>query len=375
MKKSIITATALCATAFAIGDVVSASDANRIVNLRKIQPWENYFLCSAICSAGKTLGAKIDDYHFYGAFTGDMFAYIYPKKAGNPDNEQCDSGITNYLFDPNAVKRAFTAIGYECEYISSAQIRADFRATMSAIKKSVDKGVPVVAWGMGNVNTKNGNKWNPLPEGCLIGGYVGDTLLVNLYMGPERLPEGYVDSDGYSVITNGLDTTKGLFIADAKIATNDMRKIYSDALNSIPIFLTRPPSENPADAAKYLFGKAAFNAWADTLLNDGFFTKKSDAELEAALWNLHLSPYCCVCTSSADNFLKMVTEQYPDLKIAAELLPLYKKIRDCKDEIWTLSGGFSPSLDKFRTREFRAQVANVLRRMGEVCDEILTIYK
>ena len=85
---------------------------------------------------------------------------------------------------------------------------------MNAIKESIDKGIPVLAWGIGNVTmgeSVGGGQYDPLPEGCLIGGYdENDVLYVNLYPGPERLPEGSIDEYGYSTITNGLDTTNGL---------------------------------------------------------------------------------------------------------------------------------------------------------------------
>ncbi|MDD4774390.1 MAG: hypothetical protein PHZ09_12440, partial [Eubacteriales bacterium] len=51
------------ANPFAGGEVPRTS--NRIRDYRRIQNWENYFLCSAICSAGKKLGSDIDDFHFY----------------------------------------------------------------------------------------------------------------------------------------------------------------------------------------------------------------------------------------------------------------------------------------------------------------------
>ena len=60
--------------------------------------------------------------------------------------------------------------------------------------------------------------------------------------------------------------------------------------------------------------------------------------------------------------------------MAATLLPLYKKMQDYKDEIWTIQGGFNPPNDKFRTHEFRAKIADILRKMGCVCDEILKEY-
>lgn len=217
------------------------------------------------------------------------------------------------------------------------------------------------------------NRFDPLPEGCLIGGYdEKDVLYVNLYIDPERLPKGSVDGYGYSAITNGLDTTKGLFFVGRKIPSTDMCQIYQEVLDSIPTFLTLPDTEG--DGGMYTFGKKAFETWAETLEIDAYFENKTDEELNDICWNLHLSPYCCVCTSTAYDFLKGVVEQYPDLGMAVNLLPLYKKMQDYKDEIWTIQSGFVPPNDRFRTHGYRTQIANILRKMGGVCDEILAAY-
>ncbi|HML46142.1 MAG TPA: hypothetical protein PKE04_05265, partial [Clostridia bacterium] len=62
---------------------------NRILNYRRIQNWENYFLASAICSVAKATGADEEamktigrervngGFHFFSAITGDMFAGLY----------------------------------------------------------------------------------------------------------------------------------------------------------------------------------------------------------------------------------------------------------------------------------------------------------
>ena len=73
---------------------------NKIQDYRRIQNWENYFLCSAICSVGKKLGSDVDDFLFYANFTGDNFTYLYAAEKGNPENLPCDSGVTNYFFVP-----------------------------------------------------------------------------------------------------------------------------------------------------------------------------------------------------------------------------------------------------------------------------------
>jgi hypothetical protein len=349
-------------------------DSNRIKNYRRLGNWENYFICSAICSIGKSLGSKNDDFHLYAAFTGDMFAYLYPQKIGNPDNLQCDSGITNYFYNPMAVKKAFAVFGYDCIYYSNLQIKNDFKKSMDTIKTSIDKGIPVLAWGMGNVTMKDGTCYDPLPEGCLIGGYdKDDVLYVNLYPGPERLLEGSVDNDGYTAIINGLNTTKGLFFVGDKIENVDMQNIYHDAIFSIPSYLTLPVAENDL-GGKYVFGKTAFETWAETIITNSFFEGKNEDELSGICWNLHCSPYCCVCTSNAYDFLKGVTEQYPNFLIVEKILPLYKKMQDYKDEIWEMHGDFFPPMEKFKTQEFRVNIAEILRCMGSICDEIVSAF-
>ena len=361
---------------------------NKIKEYKKIENWQNYFLCSAICSVGLKLDSGIDKYNYYANFTGDNFAYLYAAEKGNPDGVQCDSGITNSFFMPQVVKKAYAAFGYDCIYISNSQIKKDFKAVMNAIRASIDNDILVLAWGMGNVelltefsgmygkgNAEPVTKFDPLPEGCLIGGYdENDALYVNLYPGEERMPKGSIDEYGYTRITNGLDTTTGLFFVGAKLENPDKRKLYQEALESISTFLTLPPFEGYL-GGKYAFGKSAFNIWADTLVTDSYFENKTDDELSGICWNLHCSPYCCVCTSAAHGFIQDITEQYPDLTVAAKLLPLYKKMNDYKDEIWQVHGDFFPPMDKFRTPEFRRQIADILRKMGDLCDEILMVFE
>ena len=146
-----------------------------------------------------------------------------------------------------------------------------------------------------------------------------------------------------------------------------MPQLYQDAIE----FLTLPVFES-VWGGTYAFGRTAFDVWADTLVTDEYFADKTDDELNGICWNLHCSPYCCVCTSGAYEFIKDATEKYPDLTIAAKLLPLYKKMGEHKDAIWQLQGGFFPAMDAFRKPEFRVQIAEILREMGGICTGYLS---
>jgi hypothetical protein len=344
---------------------------NRILNYRRIQSWENYFLASAICSVAVAAGVDAEalklighekvngGFHYFSAITGDMFTVLYAT------DKPCDSGVTNYFFVPQAVKKAYAAFGYDCIYLSNEQIRKDFRSVMNAIKASVDRGIPVLAWGMGNVVLGDGRRYDPLPEGCLIGGYdENDLLYVNLYLGSDRVPVG---GDGYCAITHGLDSTKGLFFVGGPAEQPDPREVYSRAIESIPAYLAMLPADG------YVFGRTAFELWADTLLDESRYTCKTDEELSGICWDLHCSPYCGICTSAAEIYIRAAAEVH-DIGLAKRLLPLYQKFTGLRQEIWALHGDFFPPMGKFRTHAFRAQIAEILRKMGGVCDEILQAY-
>jgi hypothetical protein len=337
---------------------------HKIKGYRKINAWENFFLDSAIYSIAQSVGINYDsDFHFISAITGDMFAYLYNK------NKPCDSGITNYFYMPDVVKKTYSAFGYDCIYFSNEQIKKDFRQVINSIKKSIDLHIPVLGWGFGNVPTRRGAHTDSLPEGCLIGGYDdNDNLFVNLYLGSDRLPEGAVDEDGYTLISNGLEATFGIFIVGEKKERPELIDIYTEAINSIPSFLAH------GEANGYTFGERSFEKWSETLLDDSNFLGKTDDELGDLCWNLHCSPYCCVCTMDSKNYIKNAVELFPDMEIAHKLLPLYEKLNDTKEKIWGLHGGFSPPLEKFREHKFRMEITDLLKVMGKICNEILNVF-
>ena len=334
---------------------------NKIIGVRKIESWENFFLNAAIDAVRITLGEP-DEYNFsfFSAITGDMFAYLYGK--GKP----CDSGITNYFFVPQVVKKAFEVMGYECTYISQKQIRTEFHKVMAMIKDSIDKGIPVISWGMVTVTMADGAHYDPLPEGCYIGGYdVNDILYVNLYL------DGLtVDDNDYCTISNGLTTAKGLFVIGKKIKSLEIADVYQNVMNMLPVYLTLESTDG------YSFGKEAFYQWADTLLDDTIFSNKSEEELANIRWDYHCTAYCMTCTSLGRGieFFKKAIEIVPEFELAKNILPQYEKLLEFNQQIWDKQGGFEPPLDKLATHEYRSDLADILREMGDICDEIVAVY-
>lgn len=137
-------------------------------------------------------------------------------------------------------------------FFHQEELSADLDYAVSEIRKSVDLGIPVLAWGCGGVKMNNGEEYNLLPEGALIGGYDENNLLyVNLYPGAERLAEVSecgkpgVAEDGYTAIfaEKALKTTQGIFIIGEKIKPVELSEIYRDAISSIPACLSVEPCD------------------------------------------------------------------------------------------------------------------------------------
>jgi hypothetical protein len=93
---------------------------------------------------------------------------------------------------------------------------------------------------------------------------------------------------------------------------------------------------------------------------------------------VHLSPYCNILTSAGLTFVRAAAEVY-EMELAKKLLPRYERFTRLREEIWELHGvydksDFFPPMDQFRTPEYRTNVAEILRRMGGICDEILKVF-
>ncbi len=348
---------------------------NRIKQYRRIHYWENFFVDSAVYSVGQSAGIEYKDgFQPVCAVTGDLFAYMYSS------DKPCDSGLTNYFFMPEAVKKAYSLFGYDCIYLSNQAIRKDTGAVLDQIRRAIDHRIPVFAWGCGGVEMANGKRWDPLPEGCLIGGYDTENalLFINLYPGAERLAKTSacgrpgVDEYGYTAIdaAGALDTTKGLFFLGDKAAEPDMREIYRQVLYAIPHWMTMPPKDG------YFFGEAAYERWASVMEDDEYW---QDAQMaEAHCWDMHCSAYCAICTSigvgedeGVAGFMRKVAQTLQGVPEAKAVLPLFQRLRKLNQAIWDYQGGFMPPFDRLAEPAYRGTLAAILREMGGACRRIV----
>ena len=343
-----------------------------IKEYRRIGNWENFFLDSAIYSVGVSLGIEYPNgFVPIAAQTGDLFAYMYS------DQLPCDSGVTNYIFNQDAVRRAYAMFGYDTIFYSPEDIMRDYGSTYNAIKKSVERNLPALMWGCGGVLMNDGMRYDPLPEGCIIGGYNTDEdiLLVSLYPGAERLAEHSangrpgVDEYGYTAIStrDALATTYGIFIVGDKITPTPREELYKYALSSIKYWLNYKNDD-------YLFGAAAFRRWSEVMLDDANWSEPSLCEINS--WVKHGSAYCSLCTSigvgDGEGIAGYIRDAVETLELSNKdkILDCFIRLRRMNQRIWELSDGFLPSVERLMTHELRRDIAGALVEMGDICDEL-----
>lgn len=111
-------------------------------------------------------------------------------------------------------KRTFSALGYECEYIYEPDITGQPRVYskefyVNKIKASIDKGRPVIGFGLTQDNFT-----------CLITGYYnnGNGLYLRSYWSPEGLLEGYDGVKNYFFTEDWYDKCYGIAVIGDKVS-------------------------------------------------------------------------------------------------------------------------------------------------------------
>ena len=161
---------------------------------------------------------------------------------------------------------AFDACGYDYEYLPREAIQSNKAACIRKIVNAIDKGLPVLTFGIVG------------PPVCsIICGYAEDgELLIGWSQFTGEIEEGkihdHVISENYFQVRDGLNESYALiFIGDKKERPSVEESLRQSVLN-IPKWVNLPPDD------RTIFGQAAFEAWADSLLCDEEFMDESMLE-------------------------------------------------------------------------------------------------
>lgn len=261
-------------------------------------------------------------------------------------------------------RRAFAVVGRAYEFVANDEYRSSSEVTplfthfagrnqlLQRIIQSIDAGRPVLALGV----------IGP-PECCIISGYDegGDVLIGwNFFQTmPEFNPNGEFEPSGHFRKRDWYKETTGIFVIGDGVEKPSTAELDRNALEWALEMIRKPQVRQRRS------GLAAYQAWADALLDDtGFATNKLE-EL-AWRWMAHGDAMTMVAEGRwyASIFLADIARRTP--KMAA---PLYTAAacfateHDLMWKIWGVLGGLEYSETIVRTLakpESRRQIVSLI---------------
>ena len=297
------------------------------------------------------------EYLFMMTISGTLFTQTYPSLTSS-------AGMSSEL-GHSIMPHMFRQLGWSYLYIDRETIASQPALVMDAIKASIKRKIPVMSCGIGNVQLKE-RYFDPLPEWCLIGGYRRNgRLLVNVY--PE---DAVTDKHGYIAIKSGLPGSDGLYILDKKQHERDMAQLYKEAFRAIPGLITMPAYNGVA------FGRQAYYDWADAMLDDANFAEQPDDQFEGFLWKGYMAPWIVALTNEC--YIRRFFDQViveSGLPEAVKVKEIYTKIHADLFKMQELHGGdFDAKPEVVSKRAVREEIAEILRHMGDLHDELFELF-
>jgi len=324
---------------------------------------ENYMFPSCMRSAMYALDEdKALDFLFFAGVCGDLFTqtWCFPKWQYNDSY----SNVCHATVVP--IRAAFDACGYEFEYISASELRENKPKYVQRIVESIDRGVPVLTFGIVG------------PPTCsIIFGYdENGEVLIGWSQFTDEHPEGDHPTEAYFSKNyfqkrNGLDASYGLVFIGNKKQQADVAARIRESIGNIPKFANMPTTE------RVLFGQAAFEAWADSLLDDACF--QSEDDLVSPL-DTYMSCVVQIGTNMhyMQDYLRRAAELCPDLPpLIAELEGAYQRMREALQNVIDFQGGYFFDADRtaLLRRNFREELANLVRALGSCYADVIEAMK
>jgi len=278
---------------------------------------------------------------FFAGACGDFFVQTWSKDEWGYCVEY-SGNHGNATLDP--VQLAFDACGYEYEYIPKAEMEKDMAKCIQKIVESINKGVPVLTYGIVG------------PPTCsIIYGYDenGDTLI-----GWAQFAENeYFELKS----KDGLNESEALIFIGKKKPSVGIAEGIRKSIENIPNFANLPETN-------IQFGKAAFYAWADSLLNndDDFVDEEKLAH------PLDTYGSCTVQFGTnrhyMSDYLSKARALCPDIAPTIDKLEQsYKHASAAFDAVTDFQGGFF--FDNDRTvlldKDYRVKLSVLIKELGD----------
>lgn len=324
-----------------------------IPNVSKLyeNPAENYMFPSCMRSVMDVLIEKNEmDFLFFAGVTGDLFSQLWLEPKW-----QYNDSYSNVCKDTQLpIKAAFDACGYSYEYFYKDDITRMKRECTQKIVDSIDKGLPVLTFGIVG------------PPICsIICGYdENGEVLIGWSQFTDELqedsPMDLVTSENYFSKKNGLDRSEALIFLKRKEKMPDMAESMRLSILNIPVWASMAAGSN------IYFGKNAFEKWAGSLLCDEYFENE---DMLAGPMDTYGSCMVSVGTNMhyIQEYLNRALEYCPDMKnIIEKLKQVYDRENDALQKIVEFQGGyfFDANRKALLDKDFRTELAELVREVG-----------
>lgn len=321
-------------------------------------------------------GCKINcAYSFFVGVTG-VAAFLSWKPGWN------DNSAAFYMSpDPEAPERwGLRALGYGYHWVErqggeGSLLESDHANYRQQIMKSVQKGIPVVGYGVVGP-----------PEPGIITGYDEDGEALLGWSFFQNIPvfnQGVeFEPNGYFRKRDWFKDTHSLLIVDEKQTPPPLRDIYRQALQWMVqvarVPMVRPESDAPEWYRGRANGLAAYTAWANSMYQDEDFTNASEAKLRE-LFDIHNNAVGQIAEARWYGSQFLIQASDPDIlhySMAEDLLhaaACYAAEHDLMWQVWNLAGGNGnpEAWKKFAETEVRKQIAAVILAARDKDDQAI----
>lgn len=356
--------------------LIMAKQSNNIISnihrLVTVEKGENYWFNGCAKYVMESLGETEYDYNFFAGLTGDVFVQCYPY------GEFRGTGVSGYMLFEGAsiclrendtcfelcrgdtcfVEQVFEKCGYSSTFVTNRELRKNTEMYVQTLMSYIDKGVPVISWGYGEV-----------PFGVIVGyEEYGKTLLY--ITGNSDKTERITLENILECEISELTKKSGWIFIGNKKESRSLADIYREAIIALPKLLM-------TDTEQFAFGARAFRIWADDI-ESGKFAHIQPEQFDP--WACHTAYVCELATngSCSYTFLEKAMELNPDMTFLVEVSRLYKRCqqmwnKDSGKDLEAIGGGFNVTLEALQDKQQRSKIAVKLREFAEVTDEIVRV--
>lgn len=338
-----------------------------IDNIRALYaiPSENYMFDAAMSSAMVHLnGDETMDFLFFAGVTGDIFSQVWIEPKWQYHDAYSDVG----KYTQNPIRRAFDACGYTYEFVDKATLQRDKDKYIRKIVESIDKGHPVLTFGIVG------------PPICsIICGYdrQGEVLIgwSQFTDEPGEGPTDAVQSNGQFRKENGLDCSQALVFIGSQKKDNIPSKADSmrQSLLHIPACAFREALPLEEGRVAY-FGGEAFRRWADSLSHEELFADEDSLPYPADTYGS-----CMVMVGTnmfyMNAYLDRALSLCPDMEdTIRRLKEAYDKENEALQRLAGFQGGYFLEDHKvLQDKNFRTTLAAHILEVGKCYEEAARI--